>query len=76
MPLLHLSIVFLWSICYVILPNMMDTGKKLVIVGITFTITVWLFVLLRCFVRFKIVNSFGPDDWLIILSVVSLEVQQ
>jgi hypothetical protein len=49
-------------------------GKQLVIVGITLTITAWLLVVLRCFVRFKIVNSFGPEDWLIILSVVGLEV--
>jgi hypothetical protein len=53
---------------------MMDMGKQLVIVGITLTITAWLLVVLRCFVRFKIVNSFGPEGWLIILSVVGLEV--
>jgi hypothetical protein len=50
---------------------MADAGTELVIVSIAFTIIAWFFVLLRCLVRFKIVKSFGWDDWLMILSMAS-----
>jgi len=51
---------------------MSDPGKQLVALCVAFGVIAWFFVFLRCFVRFKIVKSFGLDDWLMILSMVSL----
>jgi hypothetical protein len=51
----------------------MDPGQQLVAICISFTILGWLFVALRCYVRLKIVQSFGCDDWLMVLSLVSLD---
>lgn len=49
---------------------MASSGTELVIVAIVFGIIAWIFVLLRCLVRFRIVKSFGWDDWLIVLSMI------
>ncbi|KAF8860532.1 hypothetical protein BDZ45DRAFT_619535, partial [Acephala macrosclerotiorum] len=49
---------------------MVDLGKQLVAVGIASTTIAWFFVSLRCFVRFKIVESFGLDDGLMVVSLI------
>lgn len=45
---------------------------KLSSLAIEFLVLAWFFVTLRCGVRLFIVKSFGIDDWLMLLSVVSL----
>lgn len=48
-----------------------NRGPELAAVTCFFLGVSWLFVLLRCFVRAKITNSFQMDDWLMVCSVVS-----
>jgi len=48
---------------------MSNPGKQLVAVCVAFIVFSWFFVLLRCFVRFKIVKSFGWDDRLMIITL-------
>jgi len=55
---------------------MVNTVTEVITVGISLNVIAWFFVLLRCFTRVKIVKSFGLDDWLIVVSIVSLKAQK
>lgn len=49
-----------------------DRGPQVAGVAIGFLTVAWIFVLLRCYVRGFMTKAFGADDWLAVLSLVSL----
>ena len=53
----------------------MDRAAQLLAVTLAFPVIDWITVTLRCFVSGKIVRSFGIDDWLIVISLVSISVR-
>ena len=58
-------------------PNYVDPetrGPMLVVVPVVLAIISFLIVVLRLYIRFVLIKSVGPDDWLIGASTVSLKI--
>lgn len=48
-----------------------NRGPEVEAVAILFLTLAWIFVILRCYVRTILMKSFGTDDWLAIVALVS-----
>jgi hypothetical protein len=48
-----------------------DRGPQVAAVAILFLALSWVAVSLRCYVRTVMMKSFGADDWLAVVSLVS-----
>ncbi|KAF2092256.1 hypothetical protein K490DRAFT_61696 [Saccharata proteae CBS 121410] len=50
---------------------MEDRGQQVLAIAITFFVLTWIVVLLRVYVRAILLKSFGSDDWVMVLALLS-----